>query len=346
MAQTAARRAPRPSLLRRVGRVLYGILVALSAIVVGLFVALKVMARAPDILQPDPVIVPTVVVTDDPGTAEDETVVSETSMALRRRAGVHTFLLLGEDNAYGNADTIIVVSYDVPNEKIGMVSVPRDTLVNVSRKLKKINAAFGEGGAEQVRQEVSALLGIPIDHTIKVNLRAFRSIVDAVGGIDFYVPVRMDYDDPTQDLHIHFDQGMQHLNGKQALEVVRFRAGYGNADIGRIETQQKFLTAMAKKILSWQSISKISEFIDIFEDNVATDLSAGNLLYFATEALDVSLSTAVTTRTLPGDGLVTYLGIPYYYELFPEETLEIINECLNPYTTPVTMDMTKIFQVP
>lgn len=336
----------RQPLALRLVKALYWVLVALSAIVVGLYIAYLAWVRPPEPAPPviDLAPVQTVTPTDDPATDVDESDAEPVPTTLQRKESFHTFLLVGTDQGNGNADTIMVASYDVANGKVGVLSIPRDTLVDVSRTVKKINGAYGYGGVEQVMDEVSDLVGFQIDHYIAVDLRAFVAIVDAVGGVDFYVPVTMDYDDPLQDLHIHFQQGMQHLNGEEALLVARFRSGYSNQDIGRIETQQALLTALAKKVLSWQSVSKINEFVDIFARYVDTDLTVGNLAYFGIEALSLDLSSAVTTATLPGDGLVTYKGIPYYYELYPQESLQLINDLLNPYTTPITMDMANIFQ--
>ena len=212
--------------------------------------------------------------------------------------------------------------------------------------MKKINAAYSAGGIEGVLGEVSQLLGYPVDHYIIVDLRAFQALVDAVGGVDFNVPINMNYDDPTQNLHIHLKAGMQHLDGAKALQLVRFRSGYANADIGRINTQQQFLSALAKKVISWGSVSKIDEFVKIFSQYVKTDLTVGNLAYFGYQALDLDLATGVSLNTLPGNGLVSYKGIHYYYELYPEKTLAIINGGLNPYDKEITQETAHIFQVP
>ena len=112
------------------------------------------------------------------------------------------------------------------------------------------------------------MLGIPIDYYIKVNIKGFISLVDDLGGVDFYVPCDMDYDDPYQDLHIHYKQGQQKLNGQQAMEVARFRKnndGTGYSDVGRTQTQQKLLVALAKKVLSWNSLTKINSFVETFK---------------------------------------------------------------------------------
>lgn len=342
----------RPSVALTAGKVLYWILFVLSAIVVGCYIGLKSWARPPKPTPPEPTqAVVTVQPTDNPDTDEDESQGNPTTVPVTetktRKEDCHTFLVMGMDDGNGNTDTIMAVTFDVKGKHVSVVSIPRDTLVDAPRTIKKINAAYSVGGIEEVQREVSSILGFPVDHYVTVNLRGFKALVDAVGGVDFNVPINMNYDDPTQDLHIHLNKGMQHLDGTKALQLVRFRSGYANADIGRIDTQQKFLKALAKKLISWDSVGKINEFVDIFAKNVKTDLSVGNLAYFGLAALDLDLSTGIEMNTLPGNGLVTYKGIPYYYELYPQEVLDIINQSgLNPYTEDLTLEDTNIFQVP
>lgn len=342
MNQTGRRGASHHALRALKG--IYWFVFAVSLVIVVGYTAFMMFAKAPEIKTEVP-IVPVLAPTDDPATPTDESAVTPDPDGLQRREGCHTFLLLGMDDGNGNTDTIMVLTYDVPNQKVSVASVPRDTLVDVPRTVKKINAAYSAGGIEGVQREVSTLLGYPVDHYIIVDLRAFKALVDAVGGVDFNVPINMNYDDPTQDLHIHLKAGLQHLDGTKALQLVRFRSGYANADIGRVNTQQQFLAALAKKILSWGSVTKINEFIEIFSQYVKTDLTVGNLAYFGYQALELDTTAGVTMSTLPGNGQVSYKGINYYYQLYPERTLEIINNGLNPYNKDITPEMTNIFQV-
>lgn len=344
------RNEERPSGALLLLKILYWVLFAVSTVVVGLYIAFVVLVRPPEIPKPSQGVT-AFAPSDDPATQIDESQVTPTEdpnqpTQRRRKEDCHTFLLMGMDAGNGNTDTMMVVTYDVKNQHVGVLSVPRDTLMDVPRTVKKINAAYAAGGVEEVQKEVSELLGFPVDHYIIINLRGFKALVNAVDGVDFNVPVDMHYDDPTQDLHIHLNKGMQHINGSQALQLVRFRSGYANADLGRIQTQQKFLTALAKKLLSWHSLTKMNDFVQIFNDNVKTDLSVGNMAYFAIAAMDLDTENGVFMGTLPGDGSVKYRGIPYYYQLFPQETVDLVNASgVNPYEEPITLDQMKIFQV-
>lgn len=127
--------------------------------------------------------------------------------ANRRKEHFHTILLGGLDDDNGGSDTNLLVAVDAQNKRIDVVSLPRDTLLDVDWSVKKLNNAYHHGGFTRTMEEVSRLLGIPVDHYVTVKLKAFEELVDAIDGVDFEIPVDMDYDDDWQDLHIHFPRG-------------------------------------------------------------------------------------------------------------------------------------------
>ena len=261
-----------------------------------------------------------------------------------RKERFHTILLGGLDDENGGSDTNLLVAVDAKNGKIDVISLPRDTLLDVSWPVKKLNNAYHHGGFTQTMEEVSRLLGIPVDHYVTVDLKAFVELVDAIDGVDFDIPVEMDYDDPEQDLHIHFPAGPRRLTGEEALEVVRWRqnndgTGYATADIGRIGTQQAFLMAAAKQMLQISNWDKIRSYAEIFQKWVDTDLELANLIWLGEQALTVG-SDNITFHTLPGDGAGYYKGGSYSV-LDPAAVLELINSCANPYQRELTLeDMT------
>ena len=336
------------------GRGLYRALVVLSALIVAGYAAYKLAARRPSMAEKPPISGPATP-TDDPTTPEDE---SRQSPGLARKDATWTFLLAAEDQVSGSTDTIMVCTYDTKNQTVGLVSVPRDTLVDREGwRFRKINEVYAAGnlypdvgGAPLLMDVVGQMLGIPIDHYATVDTKLFVALVDAVGGVDFDVPVHMSYDAPDQDLHIHFEPGLQHLTGQQALEVVRCRKNsdgpgeyphnlydaYPDADIGRTRTQQEMLKTIVKKVL--QSPQRAPQYVELLSQYVRTDLTLGNLLWFVQPALKFDFDD-LTTATLPGDGSKHYKGASWVYELDIEKSLSIINDCLNPYTTPVTGDM-------
>ena len=122
-----------------------------------------------------------------------------------RKEGYYTFLLIGTDRSDSNTDTLMLVSYDVPNQQVNIASIPRDTMINASWDIKKINSVFGlyKDGVGALKTYMKSILGFEPDFYVKVDLSAFVELVDLVDGVDFYVPQDMNYDDPSQNLHIH-----------------------------------------------------------------------------------------------------------------------------------------------
>ncbi len=312
-------------------------LVVLSTLIVTLWCVVQFGFGPPSVAEPSP---PDQSVSPE-GAADPQ---AAPAPALERKGDWYqTFLLVGTDDGNGNADTIMVASFDTKNHKVGVISIPRDTLVDEPRRVKKINGAYGAGGVEELHREVSELVGFRVDHTIRVDIAAFREMVDELGGVSFYVPCDMYHNDGAGFI-INLKEGTQWLDGEKALQLVRYR-GYPNADLGRIQTQQKFLGEMAKQLLKVSNLGKINRFAEIFDRNVETDLSLPDLIYFGTRALEVNFSEDVTFATLPGDGQVHHNGVKYYYQLFPQETLDMLNRLVNPYTADLTLEMTEIYQV-
>lgn len=316
----------------------YIFLVVISAIIVAAYIGLSLMVKAPEQNQLTPPQqqgekpTPSTggVSTVDPGTAP---------VKPERPKGVYTVFLAATDKAGTLTDVMMVMRYDTNNQTVGVVSIPRDTLV--ARQKGNPHLVYGGGGMEQRIEDVSDMLGVPIDCYVKVNIKGFINLVNYLGGIDFYIPCDMNYDDPAQDLSIHYTKGARHLDGQQAMEVARFRKnndGSGYTDVGRTETQQKLLIALAKKVLSWNSLTKINGFVEIFNDNVDTDLSLNEMLYFASQAVNLDPSSGVETATLPGRGDGVYRGYRYCYELDQEGTLELVNRLINPYDQDLTLE--------
>ena len=276
--------------------------------------------------------------TDDSQQSREEQAAQEALRShLERKGGFYTILLSGLDDDNGGSDTNILMAVDTVNGYVYGVSIPRDSKAIIGGKAHKINYAYNKGGTELLASTVSEQLGIPVDYTVCVNLQGFTALVDAIGGVDFEVPINMDYDDPIQGLSIHFKKGMQHLSGADALRVVRFRhnndgTGYGSEDLGRMQTQQKFLKAVAKKMLSFENlISNPRKYAEIFGQYVDTDLSVTDLAWFGMQVLGMGVDK-IDFSTLPNEW-----KYPYIY-LDPDETLALVNTYLNPYVEDRTAE--------
>ena len=353
--QAPSRRAPAPRKQHRRGGAasvamgFYKGLVVLSALIVAGYIGFSLMVKAPEQKQlPQPpqnggqnTTAP------GPGGVGDASGSNPADpMALNRREGVYTILLAATDKDGTRTDTMMVMCYDTEKQTVGVVSIPRDSLIDRGSG-HHAKLVYGKGGVEQRVEDISQMLGIPIDGYIKVNIKGFITLVDYLGGIDFYVPCDMDYDDPFQNLSIHYKEGQRKLSGQQAMEVARFRKnndGSGYSDVGRTQTQQKLLIALAKKVLSWDSLTKVNGFVEIFNKNVSTDLTLDNMMYFASQAINLDPSAAVETATLPGRGDGVFRGYSWCFELDPEGTLETVNRLINPYDRDLTlkdMNLTK-----
>lgn len=241
-----------------------------------------------------------------------------------RKEQFYTILVSGVDDGHGGSDTNILVAVNAKEGYVYGVSIPRDTKAHFKGKDHKINFAYNSGGMDLLAEVLSDQLGIPVDYTVQVNLKGFVALVDAIGGVQFDVPIDMNYEDPYQDLYIHIPKGPQRLTGEKALQVVRFRAGYASQDIGRMETQQNFLKAAAKQTLTLSNIDKVDDFVKIFNQHVETDLSLGNLAWLGKTVMSMGAEN-IHFSTLPGEWKSPYI------HLDREAVLTLVNEYLNPY---------------
>lgn len=275
--------------------------------------------------------------TDSQQSPEEQAAQEALRSHLERKGGFYTILLSGLDDDNGGSDTNILMAVDTVNGYVYGASIPRDSKAIIGGKAHKINYAYNKGGTELLASTVSEQLGIPVDYTVSVDLKGFTALVDAIGGVDFEVPINMDYDDPIQGLSIHFKKGMQHLSGADALRVVRFRhnndgTGYGSEDLGRMQTQQKFLKAVAKKMFSFENLmSNPRKYAEIFGQYVDTDLSVTDLAWFGMQVLGMGVDK-IDFSTLPNEW-----KYPYIY-LDPDETLALVNTYLNPYVEDRTAE--------
>ncbi|MTI80573.1 MAG: LytR family transcriptional regulator [Firmicutes bacterium] len=249
------------------------------------------------------------------------------------------FLLMGIDARPGETkartDTMVFVSVDEETNRIAMMSIPRDTRVEIPRRgVDKVNAANVYGGPDLATETVSELLGVPIDYYVLTNFNGFQDIVDAVGGVNMNVERNMQYYDPMDGTRIDLKKGEQLLDGDKALQYVRFR-GYGNGDIGRADHQQKFLKALAKEVLQPSTVTKLHKLVPSVNKAVNTNLGVVQMAKLANAARNLS-NTDIVTQTLPG-GFMTIDGISYWNveptaahkavaNIFDGKTMEVVQK--------------------
>ena len=203
---------------------------------------------------------------------------------------------------------------------------------NSSKKWQKKYDIKLEFGIKYLSALLSRSFCTPIDYYAHVNLDGFVNIVNAIGGVDVYVQEDMYYWDPLQDLLIDIPKGQQHLDGKKAEQFIRFRAGYAAADIARIDAQKIFMTAFIKKLLSLDGIMNIDTLVKEVSENLTTNISVSDALYFATNILDIDFSKIVML-TMPGKS--TYIDGISYYGIHKASLMEYVNTYLSKFNEPI-----------
>ena len=179
----------------------------------------------------------------------------------------------------GLSDVMLLIKFDPETKKIVMLSVPRDTRTEIEGYgVKKINAANAEGGPALTAKTVSNLLGgVGIDRYIRINVLGVSKLIEALGGVNIYVPKNMKYRDDSQHLYINLKAGQQHLNGEQALQLLRYRHDE-LGDIGRIQRQQMVLRSLIEQTLNPTTITKLPDILNVVKENIDTNLSVEELV--------------------------------------------------------------------
>lgn len=218
------------------------------------------------------------------------------------------FLLMGVDvgdpkskSKYDpkRTDTLILVNYNSQDGKINIISIPRDTLIRINGRNQKINAAHAIGGVNYAIEAVEKLLDVGVNFYGKVDYKGFREIIDAIGGIDIKINNRMDYDDPSQNLSIHFKKGeVVHLDGEKAEEFFRWRknndgTGLADGDIGRIENQHVLIEKVIEKMKNPASVAKV---LPVIPEYVTTNMKPEEIIKYSyvisrIEKENISIST-------------------------------------------------------
>ena len=273
--------------------------------------------------------------------SENEKNIENISEELKIRTNIAVF---GTDSDGIRTDVMFVVSFNSETKEINLISIPRDTKFQMSNemmqdlvdrnragfipylngqkgicKINEVHAYAGEGYRnEYSTMALEDLLGIEIDYYVKFTTSSFRYVVDAIGGIEFTVPMNMNYEDPEQGLYIHLKAGTQILDGDKAEQLVRFREGYASKDLKRIEVQQDFMLAVIKKVLSTETLlSNMAPLTKMVLSYVETDASVMDALKNFKYIDDISLDK-VTMETIPGVG-------GSYYTYNEKELKEIVD---------------------
>lgn len=247
------------------------------------------------------------------------------------------FLGISEDIKSNLTDTIILAGYNPNSQKAFMISIPRDTYIGKNRKnansYNKINSLF-QNNPEQILKAVKDVTGINVNEYIVIKTKILRELVDSIGGVSFNVPIKMDYDDVTQNLHIHLKSGEQILDGKKAEELVRFRHNndgtsysieYGDNDFGRMRTQREFLKQLANQVININNITQITDIISAIFSNIQTNIELKRIISYIPYGISFNTEDLKMVQ-LPGKSV--QINNIWFFEENEYETNQMIQELL------------------
>ena len=269
----------------------------------------------------------------------------------RTRKDTYNFLLVGKDNAGANTDIIIIVNFDIPSNRITMLQIPRDTYVEIGSYAYKINVAYSKylsqakkNGSKDPEPEgmaglaslIEQNMAIELDYWIFCKLEGLREIVDIIGGVEVDVPFNMYYTDTEQDLYIDISAGKQILDGEHVEQFIRYRSGYIEGDIGRIDAQKIFYNAMLKQLRASFTVGMIPALSEQAFKHMNTSMTLADLIFFAKHVMNVDTSSLLMI-TLPGESArADGESGTWYYILKRADTMAVINKYFNVYDKDIT----------
>lgn len=215
-------------------------------------------------------------------------------------------LVMGVAN--GLADSIMLCSFDPDGGAVDVFSIPRDTYIqrkgHKTSANNKINSSYGRGGADNVVKSVSSLTGVPVHYYVKIDYKAVKAIVDAIGGIKVTVPMDMNYDDPADDLHIHFEKGQVVEKGEDIIKLLRYRknnkgGGYKEGDLGRIKMQQGIVRLGMEKVLKGNLVTNFVKLQGPIKEYVKTNMSPKQMMFYIAKAQKIKKEN-IRMQTIPG----------------------------------------------
>ena len=242
---------------------------------------------------------------------------------------IQDILVAGTDEDGFRTDLILLCRYNMTDNSVTALQIPRDTRIETdTRSDKKINSAYSTSKKEQTLfDEVESITGIRPEKYVIVSFKAFRQLVDVIGGVEVNVPMRMYYTDPIQNLTIDLYPGQQLLNGRQSEMFMRFRynndgTGYQNGDVDRVAAQKKFYEAVLKKLLSGKTVLKVPKILGILTDNVKTDFIGEDIIKYIGKIPSFKMEN-INIITLPGEGAYGDDGVSYFFHNEKETELLI-----------------------
>lgn len=233
-----------------------------------------------------------------------------------------------EDNSK-RTDTIMLMNYNPKNSDINIISIPRDTLIEINNKNRKINEAHALGGVGYLIDATEKLLDVKINYFSKLDYEGFRKVIDTIGPIEMKINRKMDYDDNAQNLHIHFNKGETvKLDGKKAEEFFRWRknndgTGLALGDLDRIENQHLFVQKVIEKFKSPTILAKMPAIFSTVSKYVETNMRAEDIAKYGYLFAKIDKNN-ISMSTLKGDA--EYIQGISYVVYDEKQNTDILNK--------------------
>lgn len=229
-------------------------------------------------------------------------------------AGRQNILVAGQDRATGLCDFLLLAGVDRASGKTTLLSLPRDTFAayNDGSYCKLNGAMQALGGMEAFCTFLEESMGVTVDRYVRMDPDALRTAVDAIGGVEIVIPEDMEYRDPAAGLSIRLPAGKQVLDGEQAEHFVRFRSDYAWGDLGRIDAQKLFLTALLKTAKGKVTLPTLVRLVTAMPEHIETNLTVSEMLSLGKTAMGTP-DESILFFTLPGKACtVAQTGASYY----------------------------------
>ncbi len=246
-------------------------------------------------------------------------------------------LILGKDFDSNRTDAVICVYFDYGKNSISTLQIPRDTYVKDGEYAGRINSLLPryrniaansgaddplEAGIKSLMAKIQNDFGVKLENYVFLDSAAIEPLTDALGGVTLDVPADIDYSDGDRAIELHLKKGLQHLDGRTASQFLRYRQGYPQADIGRINAQKLYAAAMIDRLCGF-SAATAAGVANVLAHYVKTDLDAEEITRLVT-CLCVAKKDDIVMYTLPGDGVT--VGSGSYYGAFCEKLAVILDK--------------------
>ncbi len=283
---------------------------------------------------------------------------NQTDSSPTTQKGVYNFLLLCKDRVGLNTDVMIIINFNTDSKKITVLQIPRDTYIGLDSYQGKINGLYAHyymqsknkgdknpttSGLREMCKTLQYNMYMPLQGGVVLNLEGFCNIVDILGGVTVNVPADMKYVDESQNLYINLKKGIQVLDGDKAEQFVRFRSGYVAADLGRMDAQKIFMSALLKKVKSSFNVETIVKLANQVIEHVTIDnISTLDIISYAKCLLEMDLEN-INFVSMPG--LNAGAAHSWCQIMVRKNMYEIINENFNIYETDIPEELFDVDRV-